>query len=78
MRRQRRVVADSEQFVKQSRVPKVDFWRLDLALSDIFKPGRQLANHEGTGQPIKVLAHGGLGYTKGPRGIGCIPSMAIP
>ena len=77
MRSQRGRAGNAQQLVKQTRITQVYFRRLDLPLAEIFMPGRKLANHKSSGEPVQQPAHGWFGYTERARRFGRIPYLAM-
>ncbi len=63
--------------VQESAVAEVDFWGFDLALSDVFKPGRKDSHHIGAREDVEVTSRGVLGGAEGSGELRRVPNLTV-
>src|SRR4030042_5533040 len=67
----------SEQRMQQAGIPEVHLRRFNEPLPCVFKPRRQLSNHEGTCQDVEIVTGRVFLYPHGPSQIRCVPDLAV-
>ena len=71
-------VLDTQQEVQDTAVPQKHPRGLDEPLAEVFEPRRQHPDHEGTGEQVAVVVHGGRAHIHGPRQFRRVPDLAVP
>src|SRR5882724_4330243 len=68
---------ETHERMKEPRIPDIHLGSLDQALAQVFVPRRQLPNHEGAGQNIKVMLRSRMRRPQGRGYFRCVPGLSV-